>query len=146
MTDCNVNPDGIVYVDAGKHIDTGINTPELRHGKAEDVLLRVYGRTEISSVREQGTDQKTDGHSCKQERAESVIIIPAAEEKIYNCRAHIEEPHQVGDDEIFAEGDQIIQGRVNHMIGLSDVFLKPGKPWQINKAIGHEPDMSIFFN
>ena len=131
MTNGNVNSDGIVYVNAGKHVDTGVNAPKLCHGKAEDILLRVYGRTEIGPVREQGTDKKTDGHSCKQERAEPVIIIPAAEEKIYNRRAHIKEPYQVGDDEIFAERDQIVQRRVDHMIGLSDVFLKSGKPWQI---------------
>lgn len=146
MTDGNVNPDGIVYMNAGKHVYAGVNAPKLCHGKAEDILLRVYGRTKIGSVGEQGTDQKTDGHSCEQERAEPVVIVPASKEKICNRRTHIEEPHQIGYDEVFAERDQIVQGRVDHMIGFSDIFLKSGKPWQINEAIGHEPDMSIFFN
>ena len=145
MTDRNVDSDGVVYVNAGEYIDTRVNAPKLRYHKAEGILLRIYRRTEIGSVGEQGTDQKADGHSCEQERAEPVIIIPVVEEKIYNRCAHIEEPQQIRYDKILAERDQIIQRRADHMVGLSDIFLKSGKPWQINETIGHEPDMPVFF-
>lgn len=52
-------------MDAGEHIDTWIDAPQLRHQEAEDIFIRVDCRAEIRSIGVQGTHQKADGHACK---------------------------------------------------------------------------------
>ena len=60
-----MDSDGVVYMDAGEHIDTWIDAPQLRHQEAEDIFIRVDGRAEIRSIGVQGTHQKADSHACK---------------------------------------------------------------------------------
>ena len=70
-----MDTNGVINVDTRENIDTRIDAPELRYQITENILIRIDHRTEIRSVREQGTDEKTDRHSCEKEGAEPVIVI-----------------------------------------------------------------------
>ena len=111
-------------MDAGEHIDTWIDAPESRYQITEDVLIRIDRRTEICSVREQGADEKTDRHSCEEESAEPVIVIAVFKEEKRDGRGNVQKPHQVRDDKIFVERDQIVERRVHDVVRLVHIFLE----------------------
>ena len=124
MADRDVNTHGVVNVDARENVDTWIDAPESRYQITEDVLIRIDHRTEIRSVREQGADEKTDRHSCEKEGAEPVIVIAVFKEEKRDGRGNVQKPHQVRDDKIFVERDQIVERRVHDVVRLVHIFLE----------------------
>ena len=68
-------------MDAREDVDARINAPESRYQVAENIFIRIDRRTEVRSVREQGSDEKTDRHSCEKEGAEPVIAITIPKEE-----------------------------------------------------------------
>ena len=124
MADRDVNTHGVVNVDARENVDTWIDAPESRYQITEDVLIRIDRRTEIGSVREQGADEKTDRHSCEEESAEPVIVIAVFKEEKRDGRGNVQKPHQVRDDKIFVERDQIVERRVHDVVRFVHIFLE----------------------
>lgn len=90
---------------------------------------------QIRPVREKGTNQQADGHTCKQKGAQPVILLSAGKEKIHDSASHIDKPEQIRHDKIFVKRDVIIQPHMHHRIVPHHGPLQIQKPGQINKSI-----------
>jgi len=56
LHDRDVGSDGIVHVDAWKYIRVRVSLVEHIDQTGTEVLVRVYGGPQVSSIREQGAD------------------------------------------------------------------------------------------
>ena len=102
-------------------------------------------RTQELSIREYRRNDQKDGHSGKQESTESVINILVMYCKICDTPCNISKPHQIRNNEIFAEWNIIIQRGMYHMKVCSHIFLYIGKPCEIDKKIIKYQKMLVFF-
>ena len=100
-----MDADGVVHVDAGKHVGGGIRPMDKGHQSAEHIFIRVHHGPQVRAVAEKCAYYQADGHPGKQEGAQLVIILPAGKQKVKNSCSHVQKPQQVGDDEILAEGN-----------------------------------------
>ena len=64
----NVNANGIVHMDTGKNIGTGICTVQGGYNGRTDIFIRIHQRPEIRSIAEEGADNQTYRHSGEKER------------------------------------------------------------------------------
>ena len=87
--DSYVGTDGIINVDAGKHIGGCIGPVKSGHHGGEYVLARFQYRSEVCTITEKGADDQADGHAGKQENADPVLVLPVGEQEIENGPCHV---------------------------------------------------------
>ncbi len=77
-----MHTNGVINMDAWEYIGTSIRGIKDRHYGRAEIFAGIDHRTEIRPVRKYGTDYQTDGHSCKQHGAKSVIVFYIGKEKV----------------------------------------------------------------
>lgn len=130
----DMDPDGIIDMDAGKHVGGGVRPVKGRYGRRKDVLLRIHRRTEIRSVGIQSAYDQAYKHSRKEEDGHLLEDLPVLMVKIHPENQYIGEPEQVGNDEIFAEGNIVIQSHMDDMIPVRDVLLQKPEPEKVDPS------------
>ncbi len=143
--DADMYAQGIVYMDARKHVGRGVAVMDHLYQIAENIFMRIHFHPQICPIWINGADEHTDRHTDKQKSTESVIILLIREEEIKDCTGNINKPDHIRNDKIFRKRDHVIQRHMHDLIMICDHTFQPEEIWQIQKDISADPDMSIFF-
>ena len=144
--DGDVDSDGIVNVDAGQHVGAGVRSLDHGHQGAENILVRIHRRTEIGAVGVDGADDQADGHTDEQEGAQPVEIPLICKKEIQHRPRHIDEPEEVGDDEVLVKRDVVVQSHMDNMIIAGHRPLQIEKPRKVYECVQKNPRMPVFSN
>lgn len=122
-------------MDTWKQVGCGIRLVQKSAEHREDVVVREVDWPQVMSVWiDRGNDQE-NGHSGEQKGAKLIVFTFVVQGKICDSPGNICKPHQVWDNKILTEWNQIIQRSVYHMKMCGNGLFNIAEPGQIYKEI-----------
>jgi len=145
MKDGHMCSNGIEHMDAWENVSGSIRPVEKTYHSYENVVLSKSGRAEKVPIRiESGYDQE-QSHTNIKEYNISVKVSSVSEEEPDIDGCDICEPEEIGDDEIFAERNIVIQRKMYYMVRQIGTAFQPDEPGNIPYKIQDRPYMGIVF-
>ena len=109
-------------MDGRAHVDGRIGAVQKAHRTGKDVAARHIVRAQVQPGGQDDVARQRQGHAAEQRQAQPPEVftgrLPQQEEQ---GEGDPREPCKVGDDGIFAEGDQIVQAAVHQHMGHVDL-------------------------
>ena len=129
-------------VDGRADVGGRVGVVEPAHRPGEEVRAVHTVRAEIQPIGDDDIHCQRDGHAREQGKAEPPEVGAGRfPQQIEQGERDPDEPCKIGDDRIFAEGDQIVQPAVDPDFGHGDVDFEPVEHREIKHKIKrHEPD------
>lgn len=137
--------DGIVYMDARKQVRCRVGGVEPFHKCDKNVIARKAVGAQVMPVRVERGDNQKDRHSGKKYNAEPEIFIPVFTVKVGEAPGDVAEPHQIRNDEIFAERNIVVESDMDHVKMCGHRPLKMAEPGQVHRKIKEQQTVFILF-
>ena len=107
---------------------------KLENCPGKEVPVRVDFHAQANAVMEEGADRQADRHSDIQKCYKAIEFLLIPEEIVKPRHDNVDEPQEIGDNEILAKRDLPVEiGR--HIMKRSDTSLQPEKPRKIERQI-----------
>lgn len=104
-------------MDTREDIRRGIRLVQNLHREGEDIVPWKLGGPQQVSVGVEGGDHQEQRHAGKKEGAVPVkLLFRPLEEQVQEHSGNVYKPQQIGHDEIFHEGNLIVQPYMDYMI------------------------------
>ena len=134
--------DRVEDMDGRADIGGSVGGVELTDDPGEDVRTVDAIGAEVQPVGEDDIDRQRDGHAREERQAEPPEVrARGLPQQIEQGERDPDEPRQIGDDGILAEGDEVIQMAVDPDFRHGDVDFEPVEHREIKHKIErHEPD------
>ena len=141
----HVSGQGIEHMDTGEYICRGICGIEPPYQVHTQVRPGKCLRPELVAVRVQIRNGQKDRHPHAQILDIRVILLLIFIEKykVDQCSGQKWEPQHIRHDEKFAEGDMIIDERMDDVIVMLDIFFQIAECGHVENAIEYD-DASMF--
>lgn len=131
----DVDADGVVHVDAGQHVGTGVHFVKGGYHGAENIFVRVDDGAEVCAVGVDGADCQADGHACKQKGAQPVKIPLVRKKEVQDGSGHIYKPEQIWDDKILIKRNIVVQRYMDNVVTGSHRLLQIEKPGKVDEGV-----------
>ena len=131
---------------ARQHVCVGVGGIDALHQPGEQIVLREFCRPQILPVREDQTEQ--DRPAEAEADIEHVPLEPlrVVKHQIERHQKQQRMPQAVGDDEIAAEGDLVVQRQIGDPVIVGHNMLRNGEQRQIDEPDQQIPVVVIIFN
>jgi len=97
------------------------------------------------SVGVKGGYDKKQSHTNIEEYCIPVEIVSVLKEQPDKDSRDIYKPQEIGYDKIFTKRYQVVQRKMDHMVGQVRPAFQPEKPGQVDDKIQNRPRVGIFF-
>ena len=118
----------VIYVDARPEIRGCIRPVEHGYKLCEYIVSRHDSGAKVVPVRPESADDQKDGHAREQKSTCPEIIILVLEKEVDHHYRDIGKPEQVGDNEYFQKGDEVVRPVMNQSVMACHRFFQIGKP------------------
>lgn len=133
-------------MDAGEDICGGISAIQDANHIGEYIVTRKLQRTKILTVRKNPGNQQENRHTQPQREDQPVIFgaVVLLQQKICYRNKNVEKPHNVGNDEVFAEWNQLIDLRVYYVVRTDIPMLQIEEAGKVENAVQEYRDQPFY--